>query len=131
MQEIQKEIPQENSEKYPDNMFKVIIFSPEARLKTLNLMEQSVKKLFLGDCEVFDAGCQIIADIVRVNYTIEELDLLKNTKSSKKYKINIDESAGEVEKGKTTINTIVMYNHDEVTHFDEVHEERVLQLVYW
>ena len=49
-------------------------------------MEQDIKKLVLGDCEVTDAGCQVIADI-------EELDLPKNTKSSKKYKIAIDESA--------------------------------------
>ena len=104
-----------------DNMFKVIIFPPEARLRTLNLMEQSLRKLHLGDCEVIDVGCQIIADIVRVNDTIVELDLFQNTKSSKKYKITIDESAGEVEKGKTTIHNIVMYHHDEVTHLDEVH----------
>ena len=52
----------------------------------------------LGDCEVTDAGCQVMADIVKVNDTIEELDLPKNTKSSKKYKITIDESAEEVER---------------------------------
>ena len=34
----------------------------------------------LGDCEVTD-GCQVIADIVKVNDTIEELDLLENTNS--------------------------------------------------
>ena len=106
------------------------MFSPEARLKTLHLMEQSIKKLVLGDCDVTDDGCQIIADIVKVNDTIVELNLLKNTKSSKKYKITIDNSAEEVEKAKTTINTIVMYHHDEVTHPDEKHEERVLQLFY-
>ena len=60
-------------------------------------MEQDIKKLVLGDCEVTDAGCQVIADIVKVNDTIEELDLPKNTKSSKKYKITIDKSAEEVE----------------------------------
>ena len=38
---------------------------------------------------------------------------IKNTKASKKYKITIDESAEEVEKAKTTINTIVTYYHDE------------------
>ena len=70
-------------------------------------MEQDIKKLVLGDCEVTDAGCHVIADIVKVNDTIEELDLPKNTKSSKKYKITIDESAEEVEKAKTTINNIV------------------------
>ena len=56
------------------------------------------------------------ADIVKVNDTIVELDLLKNTKSSNKYKITIDESAETVEKAKTTINDIVMYYHDEVTY---------------
>ena len=60
----------------PDNMFKVVIFSTEARLRTLNLMEQSIKKLVLGDCEVTGAGCQTIADIVRVNDTIVELDFV-------------------------------------------------------
>ena len=40
----------------------------------------------------------------------------KNTKSSKKYNIAIDESAETVEKEKTTINNIVMYYHDEATH---------------
>ena len=67
-------------------------------------MEKDIKKLVLGDCEVTDAGCQVIADIVKVSDPIEELDLPKNTKSSKKYKITIDESAKEVEKSKTTIN---------------------------
>ena len=43
-------------------------------------------------------GCQVMADIVKVNDTIEELDLPKNTKSSKKYKITIDESAEKVER---------------------------------
>ena len=118
-------------EKDPDKMFKVIIFSPEARLRTLFLVEQSIEKLILGDCEVTGAGCQTIADIVRVNDTIVELDLFQNTKSSKKYKITIDESAEEVEKAKTTCNNIVMHYHDEVTHPDEVHEERVLQLLCW
>ena len=89
-------------------------------------MEQDIKNLVLGDCEVTDAGCQVIADIVKVNDTIEE-----NTKSSKKYKITIDESAGEVEKAKTNINNFVMYYHDEVTHPDEVHEESVVQLLCW
>ena len=88
-------------------MFKVITF----HLRTLNLMEQDIKKLVLGDWEVTDAGCQVIADIVKVNGPIEELDLPKNTKSSKKYEITIDESAEEVEKAKTTINNIVMYYH--------------------
>ena len=87
-------------------------------------MERDTKKLVLGDCEVTNAGCQVIADTVKVNDTIEELDLPKNTKSSKKFKITIDESAEEVEKAKTTINNFVMYYHDEVTHLDEVHEER-------
>ena len=91
-------------------------------------MEQDIKKLILGDCEITDAGCQVIADIVKVKDTIEELDLPKNTKSSKKYKITIDESAETVEKEKTTINNIVMYYHDEATHPDEVHEECVVQL---
>ena len=44
-------------------------------------MEQDIKKLVLGDCEVTDAGCQVIADIVKVNDTIEELDLPENTNS--------------------------------------------------
>ena len=73
-------IPHEDSEKHPDNMFKVITY-PETNLTTLNLMEQDIKKLVLGDCEVTDAGCQVIADIVKVNDTIEELDLPKNTNS--------------------------------------------------
>ena len=44
-------------------------------------MEQDIKKLVLGDCEVTDAGCQVIANIVKVNDTIEELDLPENTNS--------------------------------------------------
>ena len=63
--------------------------------------------------------------------TIEELDLPRNTKSFKKYKITIDESAEKVEKARTTINNIVLYYHDEVTHPDDVHEECVVQLLYW
>ena len=55
----------------------------------------------------------------------------KNTKSSKKYKITIDGTDEKVEKTKTTINNIVMYYHDEVTHPDEVHEECVVQSSYW
>ena len=76
-------------------------------------MEQDIEKLILGDCDITDAGCQVIADIVKVNDPVEESDLPKNTKSSKKYKIAIDESAEEVEKAKTTINNIVKYYHDE------------------
>ena len=72
-----------------------------------------------------------VADIVKVNDPIEDLDLPKNTKSSKKYKITIDESAEEVEKAKTTINNFVINDHDEVTHPDEVHEEGVVQLLHW
>ena len=92
-------------------------------------MERDIKKLVLGDCEVTDAGTQIIADIAKVNDTIVELDLLKNTKSSKKYKITIDGSTEKGEKAKTTINN-VMYYHDEVTHPDDVYEECVVQLKY-
>ena len=55
----------------------------------------------------------------------------KNTKSSKKYKITIDESAEEVEKATTTINNTVKYYHDEVTHPDDVHEEYIVQLPCW
>ena len=44
-------------------------------------MEEETKKLVLGDCEVTDAGCQVIADIVNVNDTIEELDLPEDTNS--------------------------------------------------
>ena len=29
-------------------------------------MEQDIKKLILRDCDVTDAGCQVIADIVKV-----------------------------------------------------------------
>ena len=90
-------------------------------LKTLNFTDQKHKK-------VTDAGCQLIADVVKVKDTIEELDLPKNTESSKKYKIAIDESAEKVEKAKTTINNIVRYSHDEVTHPDEVHEDCFVQL---
>ena len=86
-------------------------------------MEQDIKKWILCGCEATDAGCQVIEDIVKMN-VIEESDLTKNTKSSKKYKITIDESAEEVEKAKTTINNIVMYYHDP----DEVYEECVVQL---
>ena len=82
-------------------------------------MEQGIKKLVLRDCEVTDAGCHVIADIVKMRDTIEELDLPKNTKSSKKYKITIEESVETVEQAKTTHN-IVMCCHDEVTHLDEV-----------
>ena len=63
-----------------------------------------------------------------MNDTIVELDLPKNTKSSKKYNIAIDESAETVEKTKTTIKNVVRYYHDEATHPDEVHEECVVQL---
>ena len=94
-------------------------------------MEQDIKKLILGDCEVTDAGCQVIADIVKVNDTIEELDLPKNTKSSKKYKITIEGSSETAEKAKTTINNIGRYYDNEVTHLDEVHEECVVQLPCW
>ena len=81
-QEIPQEIPQqENSEKHPDHTFKVI--------KTLNLMDQFSKKL---TSLVTHAGCQVIADIVKVKDTIEDLDLPKNTRSSKKYKISIDDA---------------------------------------
>ena len=52
-------------------------------------MEQGIKKLVLGDCEVIDAGCQVIADIAKVNDPLEELDLPKNTKSCMKFKITI------------------------------------------
>ena len=83
------------------------------------MREQGIKKLVLRDCEVTDAGCQVIADIVKVRDTIEELDLPKNTKSSKKYKITIVESAETVEQAKTT-NNIVMFYLDEVAHPDEV-----------
>ena len=83
-QGIPQEIPQEqeNSEKQPDHTFKVI--------KTLNLIDQYTKKL---TSQVTDAYCQDIAEIAKVKDTIEESDLLKNTKSYKKYKIAIDESA--------------------------------------
>ena len=59
------------------------------------------------------------------------MDLPKNTKSSRKYKITIDRSAEEVEKAKTTINNCVMHYNDEVTRPDEVHEGCVLQVPYW
>ena len=62
--------------------------------------------------------------LMRVN---TELDFPKNKKSSKKYKITIDESAETVEKTKTTLN-VVRYYHEEATHPDEVHEECVVQL---
>ena len=119
-QEIPQEIPQENSEKHFDRTFKVIT--------TLNSMQEGIKKLILCDCEVTDAGCRDIAEIVKVIDTIKELDLPKNTKSSKKCKTAIDKSAETVQKAKTTINNIVMYYHDEMTHPDEVHEEYVVQL---
>ena len=64
---------------------------------------------------------------MKVKDTIEELDLPKNTKSSKKYRNAIDESAETVEKTKTTINNVVRYCHDEATRPDEVHEECVVQ----
>ena len=83
-------------------------------------MDQYTKKL---TSQVTDAGCQDIAEIVKVKDTIEDLDLPKNTKSSKKFKIAFDESAETVEKLKTTINNMVMYYHNEVTHPDGVHEE--------
>ena len=71
----------------------------------------------------------VTARSLMVSFTIEELDLPKNTKSTKKFKITIDESADEVEKAKTTINNFEMYYHDEVTHPDEVHEECFVQLL--
>ena len=94
-------------------------------------MEQDMKKLILRDCDVTDAGYQVIADIVKVKDTIDELDLPKNTKSSKKYKIAVDESAETVVKAKTTINNVVRYYHDEATHVDEAHEECVVQSNCW
>ena len=95
------------------------------------MIGQDNKKLVLGDCKVTDAGCQVIADIVNVKDTIEDLDLPKNKKSSKKYKIEIDESADTVEKAKTTVNNIVRKNHDEVTHLNEVLVEYVVQSSRW
>ena len=71
-------------------------------------MKQDIKNLTFGDCETTDAGCQVIADIVKVKDTTEELDLPKDTKSSKKYKIAVDESAETVEKEKTTINILAL-----------------------
>ena len=56
--------------------------TPETSLTTLNLMEKDIKKLVLGDCEVTDAGCRVVADVVKVNDTIEELDLPDNTNSA-------------------------------------------------
>ena len=72
-------------------------------------MEQGIKKLVLGDCEVTDAGSQVIADIVKVNDTTEERNLHKNTKSSMKYKITIVGTAEKVEQAMTTVNNIVIY----------------------
>ena len=89
-QEIPQEIPQEDSEKLSERTSKVI--------ETLNVMEQCIKKLILGDCEVTDADCQDIAEIVKVNDPSEALDSPENTMSSKKYKITIDESVEPVEK---------------------------------
>ena len=83
-------------------------------------MNQKTEKL---TSQVTDAGCQEIAEIANVKDTIEESDLPKNTKSSKKYKIAIDESAETVEKTKTTNNNVVRYYHDEVTHPNAVHED--------
>ena len=82
----------------------------------------------MRDCEVTDAGCQVIEDIVKVNDTIEEMDLPENTKSSNNYKITIDEYTETVEITKTTLN-IVRYYHGEATHADEVHEECFVQLL--
>ena len=65
-QEVPQEIPQENSEKHPDNVFKVITFT-RSKSHDTDLMEQGTKKFVLGDCEVTDAGCHVIADIVKVN----------------------------------------------------------------
>ena len=73
-------------------------------ITTLNLLEHFFKKWILCGCEATDAGSQVIEEIVKMN-VIEESDLPKNTKSSKKYKITIDESAEEVEKAKTTTST--------------------------
>ena len=88
-------------------------------------MDQCTKRL---TSQITDAECQVFGDIVKVNDTIEELDLPTNTKSSKKYKITIDESVKTVEKAKTTTNIIVRFCHDEVTCLDEVHEECVVHL---
>jgi len=43
--------------------------------------------------------------------------------SNKKAKVTLAGSATNVEKAKTVINNIIMYNHDELTHPGEVHEE--------
>ena len=124
-QEVPQEIPQEYSEKHPDNVFKVITFT-RSKSHDTELMEQGTKKFVLGDCEVTDAGCHVIADIVKVNDTIEELVLPKNTISSKKHKISLDESAATVEKVKTTTLWCITR-----THLHEVHEECVAQSPYW
>ena len=80
----------------------------------------TTQKLILGDSEGTDAGCQVIADNVKVNDTIVDLDLAKNMTSSLKYKIKIDESGETVEKKKTTLKNVVRYYHDEATYFGEV-----------
>ena len=67
----------------------------------------------LGDCEVTDAGCQVIVDIVKMNDPFEELDLPMNTKSSKTCKITIDESSAGVDKAKTTIGGEAVRDHQE------------------
>ena len=58
-------------------------------------MEQDIKKLVLGDCEVIDDG--VIADIVKVN----------GIGFAPRTSIPTRQSAEEVEKAKTIINNIV------------------------
>ena len=38
-------------------------------------MEQDIKKLVLGVCEVTDVACQVIVEIAKVTDPVEDLDL--------------------------------------------------------
>ena len=92
-QENQQDIPQETTEKHPDNMFKVITYPKQ-------VSEQA------GDYGQLHCN-----------------QLHRERKKTKNTKITIDESAENAEKVKTTINNIVMHYHDDVTHPDEVHQD--------
>ena len=89
-------------------------------------MEQDIKKLVLGDCEVTDAGCQVIADIVKVNDTIEELDFPRTRSLPRSTRPRLTSPLKRLRKRIRPSVKIVMYYHDEVAHRDEVHKECVV-----
>ena len=74
-------------------------------------------------------GYKATAEDMLIARVVQNADTRAKTRSPRT-RSPIRQSAEKVEKAKTTINNIVMYYHDEVTHPDEVHEEHVVQLPY-